>query len=113
MQVGGFNFGQLMAIAAAAKLPDNQEFAGLDDFLKALCGRAMKVHLYHDDYNDKYYEKIDLHQPTEHPEINHKAKPKPDASGYKAPQTSFAAAAHRAPTAAPAAPAEGDDDYPF
>ena len=109
MQVGGYNFGQLMAIASAAKLPDNQEFAGLDDFLKALCGRAMKVHLYHDDYNDKFYEKIDLHQPTEYPEIKHKEKPKPNAAGYAAPQTSFATAAHTAP----AAPSDGDGDYPF
>ena len=106
MQIGGYNFGQLMAIASAAKLPDNQEFAGLDDFLKALCGKAMRVHLYHDGYNDKYYEKIDLHQPTEYPEIKHKEKPKPNASGYAAPQTSFAQAADKTPQV-------GDDDYPF
>lgn len=108
MQVGGFNFGQLMAIASAAKLPDDKEYASLGDFLAELSGKPMKVHLYHDDYNGKTYEKIDLHQPTEYPEIKHKAKPKPNAAGYAAPQTSFAAAATTA-----AAPSEGDDNYPF
>ena len=106
MSVDGYNFGQLMAVAAAAKLPDDKEYASLGDFLAELSGKPMKVHLYHDDYNGKTYEKIDLHQPTEYPEIKHKAKPKPNAAGYAAPQTSFAAAA-------PAAPSEGDDDYPF
>ena len=81
----------------------------------------------------KTYEKVDRHSPTDHPEIKHKEKPKPNAAGYAAPQTSFATAAHRAPAsvpavggsgagvlpaaaniaAAPAAPSEGDDDYPF
>ena len=109
MQVEGFHFGQLMAIAQAARIPDNQEFAGLDEFLKALCGKAVKVHLYHDDWNDKFYEKIDLHQPTEYPEIKHKAKPAASAGTYAAqPSAQFAAA-----PAVTAAATDSDDDYPF
>ena len=111
MSVDGYNFGQLMAVAAAAKLPDNKEYASLGDFLAELSGKPIKVHLYHDDYNGKTYEKIDRHSPTDHPEIKHKAKPKPNTAGYAAPQTSFATAANIAP--APAAPSDGDGDYPF
>lgn len=105
MQVDGFNYGQLMAIASAAKLPDGQEYADLDEFLKALCGRAVKVHLYHKDSNVKTYENIDMHSPTGFPEIRHKPKEKPATTGYAAPQTQQFASA--------AAPAGSDDDYPF
>ena len=106
MQVGGYNFGQLMAIASAAKLPDGQEYETLDKFLAALRGKAVRVRLFHDEYNDKKYEKIGLHLPTEYPEIKHKAKPKPNVSGYATSQASFAQAADIATQA-------GDDDYTF
>ena len=111
MQVEGFHFGQLMAIAQAARIPDNQEFAGLDEFLKALCGKAVKVHLYHDTYEGKTREKIDFHQTTEHPEIKHKPKTAPAADGAYAakPAAQFAAA----PAAPAEAASEADDDYPF
>lgn len=101
--IGGYNFGQLMAIADAAKLPDGKEYADLGAFLAELRGKPLRVHLYHDDYNDKWYEKIDRHEPTTLTAVRHKAK-----GGKPAPAPRTAPA-----TPAPAVPAAGDDDYPF
>lgn len=101
--VDGFNFGQLMAVAGAAKLQSGKEYANLGEFLAELVGKPLLVHLYHDDYNDKMYEKIDEHSPTAHPNVKHKSKTrKPTA----------APARKSAPAPAPAA-SEADDDYPF
>lgn len=100
--IGGYNFGQLMAIADAAKLPDGKEYAGLDDFLAELRGKPLRVHLYHDDYNDKWYEKIDRHEPTTLTAVKHKAK------GKSAPAQTAAPATAPAQNAAPVS-----DPYPF
>jgi hypothetical protein len=100
--IGGFNFGQLMAIANAAKLPDGKEYAGLDDFLAELKGKPLRVHLYHDDYNDKWYEKIDRHEPTTLTAVKRRAK------GKSAPAQTAAPATAPAQNAAPAS-----DPYPF
>ena len=100
--IGGYNFGQLMAIADAAKLQDGKEYAGLDDFLAVLRGKPLRVHLYHDDYNDKWYEKIDRHEPTTLTAVKHKAK------GKSAPAQTAAPATAPAQNAAPVS-----DPYPF
>ena len=105
--VDGFNFGQLMAIASAAALPDGQDYETLSSFLTALTGKPIKVHLYHDDYNDKYYERVDRHYPTDFPQVKHKPKAPANPAGYAAP----AAAAFAG--AATAIPSEDDDEYPF
>lgn len=99
--IGGFNFGQLMAIANAANLPDGKEYADLNALLAELVGKPLRVHLYHDDYNDKQYEKIDRHEPTTLAAVKHKAKGKPAPTRTAAP----------APAPVPAAAV--DDDYPF
>lgn len=107
--IGGYNFGQLMAIADAAKLPDGKEYADLGAFLAELKGKPLRVHLYHDDYNDKWYEKIDRHEPTTLTAVKHKAKGKPAPTRTSAPAPTPAPAQ----TAAPAAFAPADDPYPF
>ena len=113
--IGGFNFGQLMALVEAASLPDGKEYATLDDLLSELIGKAIKVHLYHDDYNDKWYEKIDRHMSTDFPKVKHKAK-NPAKNAPTAQKKSTPA--HRDSPAVPSAPvtaavSETDDDYPF
>lgn len=85
--IGGFDYGRLMAIADAAKLPDGKEYAGLDDFLAELKGKPLRVHLYHDDYNDKWYEKIDRHEPTTLTAVKRKAKGKSAPAQTAAPVT--------------------------
>lgn len=108
--IGDFNFGQLMAIANAANLPDGKEYADLNALLAELVGKPLRVHLYHDDYNDKQYEKIDRHEPTTLTAVKHKAKGKSAPTRTAAP----APAPAPAPTAASGHPAAAvDDDYPF
>lgn len=107
LSVDGFNYGQLMAIAKAAALPAGQDYESLADFLLALTGKPMKVHLYHDDYNDKYYEKVDRHEQTAFPQVKHKPKAPASPAGYAAPS----AVTFSSPAAT--AEASDDDDYPF
>ncbi len=109
LEAEGYNFGQLMAIAKAAGLPANEEYESIDEFLNALVGKPVKVHLYHDPYNGKTYEKINKHFPTDVPEVKHKPKEKPNAAGYAAPSAAQFATA----STTLSAPDEGDDEYPF
>ncbi len=110
LQVGGYNFGQLMALAEAAKLPQDKEYDSLLALLNDIIGQPVCASLIHDDYNDKVYEKVDRIMPTAAPNVAHKPKEKPGSSGYAVPAAAqFATAA----STAPAAPVEGDDDYPF
>ncbi len=105
--IGGYNFANLMAIANAAKLPDGKEYADLNALLAELVGKPLRVHLYHDDYNDKWYEKIDRHEPTTLAAVKHKTKGKPSTAAPAIPAPAPAAAASEHPAAAV------DDDYPF
>ncbi len=108
LSVDGFNFGQLMALARAARLPNEKEYESLGTFLAELVGKPIKVHLYHDDYNDKYYEKVDMRFPTDFPDVKHVQKTSaPPASGYAAPPAVDFAAYTAAGSAS------SDDDYPF
>ena len=101
----GYNFAQLMAIAGAAGLPANADFERFDAFLNALVGKPVKVHLYHNEYNGKISERVDKHNKTAFPAVNHKQKTAATGSSY-APTP---AANYAAPAANPA----NSDDYPF
>lgn len=101
MTAEGYNYNQLMAIADAAGLPANADYESFDDFLNALVGKPIKVHLFHKLYEGKTYENIDRHFRTNFPEVKHKSKNKSAASAS-------AVAANSMPAAA-----ESDDNYPF
>lgn len=128
ISIDGFNFGQLMAVSDAVKLPDNKEYESVSALLAELVGKPVKVHLYHNFYNGKKYEKIDEHKPTDFPNAAHKAKAASHANTYAVPPAqSFAggfaqtSALHSEqqsnccakPCAAAAADVSDDDDYPF
>lgn len=105
LSVDGFNYGQLMALARAARLPDGKEYESLDAFLAELVGKPLKVHLYHDPRNGKMNEKVDKRYPTDFPDVKHVQKTSASSvSGYAAPP----AADFAVQTAAAI-----DDDYPF
>lgn len=103
--IGGFDYGRLMAIADAAKLPDGKEYADLDAFLAELIGKPLRVHLYHDPYEGKVYEKVDKHIATALTAVKHKAK------GKSAPAQNTAPAP--AQPVMPAESASASDPYPF
>lgn len=104
----GYNYNRLMAIADAAGLPANEDYDSFDAFLNALVGKPVKVHLYHDPYNGKTYEKIDKHFRTNFPEVKHKPKNKPAAANTASTTSAAAVAANSMPT-----PTASDDTYPF
>ena len=104
--VGGYNFAQLMAVAEAAKLPQDKEYANLAALLSDMVDKPICVNLYHDTYNGKTNEKVKGIYPTKFPEVKHKQKASAAAGTYAAkPAAQFAAA--------PAATETADDDYPF
>lgn len=108
MQVNGYSFGQIMALGKAAKLPDGKNYAGLEEFLRDLIDKPVRVHLVHDTYNDKTRESVQYINPTEFPSVRHVPKKAVTSDTYAAPQTSYAAQA-----AQPYAPVPTDDDIPF
>ena len=108
--VGGYNFAQLMAVAEAAKLPQDKEYANLAALLSDMVDKPICVNLYHDTYNGKTNEKVKGIYPTKFPEVKHKQKTSAAAGTYAAkPAAQFAAA----PAAPAEAASEADDDYPF
>lgn len=103
--IGGFDYGRLMAIADAAKLPDGKEYANLNEFLAELKGKVLRIHLYHDPYEGKIYEKIDKHAATTLTVVKHKAKVKSAPAQTAAPASSQ--------PVMPAESASVSDPYPF
>ena len=57
-QIDSYSYSQIMRIAKSARLPEGKSYAKLADMLADLVGRAVRVELYHDDYNGKKYLKI-------------------------------------------------------
>ena len=109
--VNGYNYAQLMAIAAAVKLPQEKEYEDLNALIADMVDKPMLVYLYHDDYNDKYYEKVRWVAATKYPEVKHVGRGlAPAVKGAQAVQ--FAAPSAAAGGASSAA-TESDDDYPF
>lgn len=106
--VNGYNYAQLMALAAAVKLPQDKDYADLAALIADMVGKPASVNLYHDEYNGKKSEKVRWINATKFPEVKHKPKTANNPAGtYAAPQASQFAAAPAIATA------ETDDDYPF
>lgn len=93
--VKGYNFGQLMAVARAAKLSDGKEYETLEDFCTELLHKCMRADLYHEEYNGKTQERVRDFAETAFPECRHEfKKAAPKADTYAAPaEQSFAASA--------------------
>lgn len=106
--VNGYNYAQLMALAAAVKLPQDKDYADFNELIADMIGKPVLVYLYHDDYNDKYYEKVRWINATRFPDVKHKPKAaKPEVS-YAAPP-----AAQFAVVTAGNVSTDEDGDYPF
>lgn len=102
-QVDGFNFAQLMAVSRAAQIPSGQSFESLEQFLKCMVNRLVIAHATHDDYNDKWYVRVDPLglMPTQYPECRHVMKEKRQAAqnpAYSAPRQNQAFAQPQAPS---------------
>lgn len=57
-QIGNYSYSQIMRVAKSARLPEGKSYASLGDMLADLIGRAVRIELYHDEYNGKKYLKV-------------------------------------------------------
>lgn len=72
MKIGGFSFGQIMALSKAAQLPNGKAYETLDELGNDLEGRCVKVHVSHE-FNEYYgedRERVKWINKTEHPREN-------------------------------------------
>lgn len=123
MQVEGFSFAQIMALAKAAQLPAGKSYAGIDEMGKDLIGKPVRVTIEHSNYNDKTNERVKYVNETKYPDCKHVFKESAPAANNQTyaqrPQQQFASAV--VPTAPTAQTADlsdfeeviSDSDLPF
>ena len=84
-QVEGFNFAQLMAVASAAGIQDGMNFESLEQFLRAMVGRCIRVNVTHREYNGETYANVDALKGTtrtQFPECRHTQRQAPQNTAY-------------------------------
>lgn len=54
----GYSFKQIMQLCSACNFADGTKFNNLNELLALLPNKTVKVTIEHDDYNDKYYERV-------------------------------------------------------
>lgn len=114
-QVNGYGFSQIMSLSKAAGLPNGKNYDSLTDLLTELMKKPVKAHLVHDEYNGDKRESIAWFAPTDHPEVKHIMKQRPDVNpdGYAyQQQTSYANQPAQAASDG-FVPMPLDDDLPF
>ena len=122
MQLDGYSFKQIMALAKAAKIPAGKNYANLDEMGKDIEGKPVLVEVYHDTYNGTTNVRVKYVNESKCPDCKHVFKESAPAANNQTyaqkPQQSFASAA------VPAAPTMNsdlsdfeeivsDDDIPF
>lgn len=123
MQVDGFSFAQIMALAKAAQLPAGKSYPGLNEMGKDLIGKPVRVTIEHNTYKEKTSERMKYVNETKYPDCKHVYKEAAPAANNQAyaqkPQQQFASAA--VPTVPTATAADlsdfeeviSDSDLPF
>ena len=74
--VKGYMYGQVMAIAKAARLADGKSYESFEEFLKDIINKPVCVSLKHEEYNGKLQERINYFNETKFPECKHAFKTK-------------------------------------
>ena len=86
MQVGGYNFGQLMAVGKAAKLPDGKDYDTLEQYCGDLINKCVRITLKHESNpnyrNGEPQERISYFNPTKYPECRHVFKQTANTNGF-------------------------------
>ena len=77
-QIGGYNFGSVMAILKSAGIPAGTEFESLKDMLKAVEGKPVRCTVAHDEYNGRTSAKINTFSPSQHPNMFNGTAVEPD-----------------------------------
>ena len=105
MQLDGYSFLQIMALAKAAKIPAGKNYANLDEMGKDIEGKPVLVEVYHDPYNGNTRVKVKYVNESKYPDCKHvfKEAPANNQTYAQKPQQGFASAA------VPAAPTMNSD----
>lgn len=105
MQLDGYSFKQIMALAKAAKIPAGKNYANLDEMGKDIEGKPVLVEVYHDTYNGNTNVRVKYVNESKYPDCKHvfKEAPANNQTYAQRPQQSFASAA------VPAAPTINND----
>jgi len=94
MQVDGFSFAQIMALAKAAQLPAGKSYPGLNEMGKDLIGKPVRVTIEHNTYKEKTSERVKYVNETKYPDCKHVYKEAAPAANNQAyaqkPQQQFA-----------------------
>ena len=69
-QIGGYNFGAVMAVMKNAGIPSGQSFDSLKSMLSAIVGKPIRISLIHEEYNGFKNERVSSFSPTAHPVVN-------------------------------------------
>lgn len=76
LQVQGYGFSQIMALAKAAKLPNGKSYDTLSDLCDDLIGRVICVYVEHEEYEGKTQARVQYIDPSNYPECKHVYKEK-------------------------------------
>lgn len=90
LAVKGYNFGQLMAMGRAARLPDGKDYDTLEQYCGDLVKKCVRVTVKHEEWNGKPQERVTDPQPSKYPECRHifkTAAPKTDTYAQPVPQS--------------------------
>lgn len=70
----GFALGTIQQISRVAQLPNGQDYPTIDDWMRALNHKPIKVQVKHETYNDHLNARVGFVYPTEHPEMSSSAQ---------------------------------------
>ena len=65
----GFAAGTIQHISKVVGFENGMEFATIDDWMRALKGRTVRVEIKHEEYNDRVRARVAYSYETEHPEV--------------------------------------------
>ena len=73
-QVEGFSFKQIMKLCKSAGLENGKEYADLNEMLRDLIGKTIRVTIEHNEYNGNISERVKYVDETKFKECRHKAQ---------------------------------------
>lgn len=65
----GFAAGTIQHISKVVGFENGMEFSTIDDWMRALKGRTVRVEIKHEEYNDRVSAKVAYSYPSEHPNL--------------------------------------------
>lgn len=71
MAVDGYSAKQIQTLSKSAGLPDGKNYSGIDEWVKDLVGKLLRVTIKHEDYNGKKNARVQWRNETKRPNCTH------------------------------------------